>query len=96
MKKATGIFLLIMIFFPGSCTKTDSGRNNIDQTEFFIKNDRVVFERNSITKMAMFHHDLLLYHITRFPEQPLKMYNCGVGGDVKQDILNSQLYQSLF
>jgi len=68
MKKATGIFLLIMVLFLGSCTKTDSERNNIDQTEFFRKNDRVVFVGNSITKMGMFHHDLLLYHITRFPE----------------------------
>jgi endoglucanase len=43
---------------------------------------------NSITHNGEFHHNILLYHITRFPEQPVSFYNCGVSGDVTGGVLN--------
>ena len=83
--------IIAVIFFMlvlAGCNNIQIQKNNIEETGFFHRNDKIVFVGNSITKMGMFHHNLLLYHITRFPEQPLKMYNCGVGGDVTQNVLN--------
>lgn len=43
---------------------------------------------NSITNNGEFHHNLLLYHITRFPDQPVNFYNCGISGDNTGGVLN--------
>lgn len=53
----------------------------------FKTNDRVCFVGNSITNNGEFHHNVLLYHITRFPAVPVKFYNCGISGDVTGGIL---------
>lgn len=54
---------------------------------FFEKGDRVCFVGNSITNQGEFHHNVLLYHITRFPKQLLTIYNCGISGDNTGGIL---------
>ena len=54
---------------------------------FFEPNDRVCFVGNSITNNGEFHHNVLLYHITRFPKQLLTTYNCGISGDNTAGIL---------
>ncbi len=55
---------------------------------FFGKGSRVCFVGNSITNNGEFHHNILLYHITRFPEQPVSFYNCGISGDNTSGVLN--------
>ncbi len=88
MKAFIKTVVVLLMLFQAGCNNIQTQKNDIEQTKLFKQNDKIVFVGNSITKMGMFHHDLLLYHITRFPEQPIKMYNCGVGGDVTQDVLN--------
>jgi len=53
----------------------------------FEKGSRVCFVGNSITHNGGFHHNILLYHVTRFPKQPVSFYNCGISGDVTGGVL---------
>jgi endoglucanase len=55
---------------------------------FFSAGERVCFVGNSITSNGEFYHDILLYHLTQFPQQQLSFYNCGISGNVTQDIIN--------
>lgn len=54
----------------------------------FKKGDRVCFVGNSITNNGEFHHNLFLYYLTRFPQQEMSFFNCGISGDVTGGILN--------
>lgn len=54
----------------------------------FKKGDRVAFVGNSITDGGHYHSYIWLYYMTRFPDQRMKMFNCGIGGDTGQHILN--------
>lgn len=56
--------------------------------QFFKTGDRVCFVGNSITNNGDFHHNILLYYITRFPEQQVTFFNCGISGDVTGGVLN--------
>ena len=58
-----------------------------NESTFFQKDDRVCFVGNSITNQGEFHHNVLLYHITRFPKRLLTTYNCGISGDNTGGIL---------
>jgi endoglucanase len=58
------------------------------QKTFFSAGDRVCFVGNSITSNGEFYHDILLFHLTRFPQQSLSFFNCGISGNVTQDIIN--------
>jgi len=77
--------VMLLLFF--SCNKQDQ-KESKTISEFFKEGDRVAFVGNSITHMGMFHHNIYLYHITRFPDKPLEMYNSGVSGDVTTGVLN--------
>jgi len=55
---------------------------------FFSAGERVCFVGNSITSNAEFYHDILLFHLTRFPQQSLSFFNCGISGNVTQDLIN--------
>lgn len=57
------------------------------QTPYFQKGDRVVFVGNSITNNGAFYHNIFQYYVTRFPEQPITFFNCGISGDVTAGIL---------
>lgn len=54
---------------------------------FFEAGDRVCFVGNSITNAGEFHRNLLLFHLTRFPDIPVTVYNCGVSGDDTERVL---------
>lgn len=58
------------------------------QTELFSTGNRVCFVGNSITNNGQFHHNLLLYYITRFPNQALSFFNCGISGDRTIGVIN--------
>ena len=58
------------------------------ETRFFKDGDRVCFVGNSITHSGEFHHNISLFQVTRFPNQQVSFFNCGVAGDVTQGILN--------
>jgi len=76
------ICFTFLIFYTAFCFSQDGTGS------YFKKNDRVCFVGNSITDIGGFHHDILMYHITRFPDQPLSFFNCGISGDETGAILN--------
>lgn len=55
---------------------------------FFVSGSKVCFVGNSITHNGEFYHNILLYHITRFPEQHISFYNCGIGGNCTDGVIN--------
>jgi len=62
--------------------------NCVAQHSFFHKGDRVAFVGNSITNNGEFHHNIFQYYVTRFPQQPITFFNCGISGDITAGILN--------
>lgn len=58
--------------------------------------DRWCAVGDSITHGGSYHEFVYLYYATRFPDQQIKIYNCGIGGDsapgvlkrLKWDVLN--------
>lgn len=75
--------ILVILLFHSTSILVHAQKNN-----FFKPDDRVCFVGNSITDNGEFHHNILLYHLTRFPYQQHNLFNCGVSGDVAQSILN--------
>ncbi|MFD2742357.1 MULTISPECIES: SGNH/GDSL hydrolase family protein [Sphingobacterium] len=72
------IFIAFLIFF---------AQNTFAQAiKPFKKGDRIVFAGNSITEAGLYHNDLWLYYITRFPNQEITVLNGGIGGDVAKNI----------
>lgn len=53
----------------------------------FKNGDRICFVGNSITTQGYFHYFINLYYATRFPEAKIAFYNCGIIGNVAQQIL---------
>ncbi len=74
--------IAILIFSSAICFAQN--KNDL----FFGKGARICFVGNSITHNGEFYHNILLYHVTRFPEQPVSFYNCGISGDVTSGVLN--------
>jgi lysophospholipase L1-like esterase len=56
--------------------------------QVFPSGSRVCFVGNSITNNGEFHHNILLYHLTRYPNENVSFFNCGISGDVTGGILN--------
>ncbi|MGF7231306.1 SGNH/GDSL hydrolase family protein [Arachidicoccus sp.] len=56
----------------------------------FKTGDRVVFEGNSITHGGHYHSYVWLYYMTHFPDRRIEIFNCGIGGDVAE-----QMYKRL-
>lgn len=52
----------------------------------FKAGDRVALIGDSITHGGHYHSYIWLYYMTRFPNMPLTILNCGVGGDTSQSI----------
>lgn len=58
----------------------------------FKADDRVALVGDSITHGGHYHSYIWLYYMTRFPDMPLTLYNCGVGGDTAGDMLTRWEY----
>ena len=54
----------------------------------FKAGDRVALVGDSITHGGHYHSYIWLYYMTRFPDMPLTIMNCGVGGDEAKSILD--------
>ena len=52
----------------------------------FVEGERAAFLGNSITDGGRYHSYIWLYYMTRFPNMPISVYNCGVGGDTAYDM----------
>src|SRR5690606_4924498 len=69
------MFLWVLITLIGSVyaqKKEDS---------LFKSGDKIAFIGNSITHNGDFHHYILLYYATRFPDKKVTFYNLGIKGD---------------
>lgn len=75
--------ILFIYFLLLLCIYTNAAENK----PFFKAGDRVCFVGNSITNAGEFHHNILLYHITRFPNVPATVFNCGVSGDDTERVI---------
>ncbi len=82
------LFLSVLLLLFYSCNEKKTAKEDRIISQFFKEGDRIAFVGNSITNMGMFHHNIYLYHVTRFPDKPLEMYNLGVSGDVTTGVLN--------
>ncbi|MEL7588147.1 MAG: SGNH/GDSL hydrolase family protein [Prolixibacteraceae bacterium] len=79
MKKLPFFFLFIGLICVSFGQKKPQG--------FFKAGSRVCFVGNSITNNGGFYHDVFLYHVTRFPDEQITFYNCGISGDVAEGVL---------
>lgn len=78
MKRFAFLILCLLVVFSGQA-----------QTPFALKDgDRVCFVGNSITKDGRFHTYVFLYCATRFPDAKIRIFNCGVSGDVADGVLD--------
>jgi endoglucanase len=94
------LILLVVFVFSGQNNASNSDVNNTKQQHaqanselakpkgYLHTNDRVCFIGNSITHGGDFHHNIMLYYVTRFPDRYIDFYNCGISGDVTQGVLN--------
>ena len=82
------IFYFLLLIFFGSCTNNKIQKNTKNSTLFFKEGNRVCFVGNSITHMGGFHHNIFLYHVTRFPSNQVSFFNCGIAGDSSLGVLN--------
>lgn len=53
----------------------------------FAKDQRIAFIGDSITRPGEYILFLYDYYVTRFPDQPIRLYNFGIGGDTLKDAL---------
>ncbi len=73
------IFSVVIILF----AITSQAQDTIPQ---FKKGERVTFVGNSITHGGHYHSYIWLYYMTHFPDSPITIMNCGVGGDTSKEI----------
>ena len=78
MKKNVQVFLLTFLFV-FLCQESNSQQ--------FENGDRVCFVGNSITHFGEFHHNIMQYYVTRYPEKNVTFFNCGISGDVTGGVL---------
>jgi len=64
------------------------GFSQPNNNSLFEEGSRICFVGNSITQGGEFHHNVMLYQMTRFPGQKVKFHNCGIGGNQAHDVLN--------
>ncbi len=87
--KLLSVFIIyVMLQSLTGCTEPKLQKDDKRITDFFNVGDRVLFVGNSITHMGMFHNNIYLFQVTRFPDKPIEMFNKGVSGDVAGGVLN--------
>lgn len=72
---------------PGLAACLAGSINAQNKGSFFKSGDKVAFVGNSITNNGEFYHFLYLYYATRFPQEKLSFYNCGISGDMAGGVL---------
>lgn len=68
----------LMSILAASCLALTAAAQQIPQ---FKAGDVVALVGDSITHGGHYHSYVWLYYMTRFPDMPLTLINCGVGGD---------------
>lgn len=57
------------------------------KSPLFEDGSRICFVGNSITHQGGFHHNIMLYQMTRFPQNQVIIFNCGIGGNQAYNVL---------
>ncbi len=85
MKKALFTTFIFLLFSFGAC----GIQREVNPTDslFFRNGNRICFVGNSITNNGEFHHNIYLFHLTRYPQEQITFFNCGISGDVTGGIL---------
>lgn len=73
------LVLLLLFYF--------SGNSQEARDAFFKKGDKISFIGNSITHGGDFHHYILMYYATRYPNARVDIYNVGIKGDNANNFL---------
>jgi aryl-phospho-beta-D-glucosidase BglC (GH1 family)/lysophospholipase L1-like esterase len=76
MKKRIALICLLLV---GMIMNGAYAQSRTDS--FFKTGDKISFIGNSITHSGDFHHYILVYYATRFPELNISVYNLGIKGD---------------
>lgn len=63
-----------------------TGTGRAQQT-VFRNGETVCFVGNSITFNGEFFHQIALFHTLRYPMQPIRIFNSGIGGNTAADVL---------
>lgn len=74
------IKFLFLVFFIQSNAQTN--------TPIFKDGDKICFIGNSITHGGLYHNFFQLYNATRFPNEEVEYYNCGIAGDQAQGMID--------
>lgn len=69
------------------CVQVLNGFTQEVNKPLFPDGSKVCFIGNSITNNGEYYNDLWIYYATRFPDQHIRFYNCGISGDVTSGIL---------
>ncbi len=70
------------------CAFTASGELSARQFPVFSDGDRICFMGDSITNAGDYMCHINLYYATRFPQDKISFYNCGISGDVAPGVLS--------
>jgi endoglucanase len=78
------IHAILFIFLLASC---DSKKEIILQRPVAFKSgDHVTAVGNSLTHQGIYLKNLMLYYMTRYPDQPVYFFNAGTSGDTAEDV----------
>ncbi|MNJ98265.1 GDSL-like Lipase/Acylhydrolase [compost metagenome] len=71
----------------GLIIQTLNGFTQEANKALFPNGSKVCFVGNSITNNGEYYNDLWMYYATRFPNEKIHFFNCGISGDVAGGIL---------
>jgi lysophospholipase L1-like esterase len=57
------------------------GASADSRPQAFQKGDKVCIIGDSITHGGMYHSNLYMFYVTRFPDREVHLFNCGISGD---------------
>lgn len=76
-----------LIIALGLFIHTLNGFTQTANKSLFPAGSKVCFIGNSITNNGEYYNDLWMYYATRFPNEEIRFFNCGISGDVAGGIL---------
>lgn len=76
------VFLVFTVIFSIHLIAQENGNDIL-----FKNGDRVCFIGNSITANGQFCNFISLYYATRFPDQKVRFFNCGISGNTATGVI---------
>lgn len=57
--------------------------------------DIICYLGDSITKQGGYHSEIQLFYVTRYPDQPMVSWNCGLAGNMAKDMLKRYQWDAM-